>query len=78
MVELGSVEEVAWDLCVSSERRELVFVLPQTPELVCIGEVRSTGVVPSKLSSREVFPQFTGSLWVLLETASVCLSNLLV
>lgn len=30
-----------------------MFVLPQTPELVCIGEVRSTGVVPSKLSSRE-------------------------
>lgn len=49
------VEEAAWDLSVSSERREgaCVFVLLHTPVLVCLGEVRSTDVVPSKLSSWE-------------------------
>lgn len=30
-----------------------MFVLLQALGLVCLGEVQSTGVVPSKLSSRE-------------------------
>lgn len=53
-----------------------MFVLLQTPGLVCLGEVRSTGVVPPQsFLPGKVFPPCTGSLWVPLEMASISVTR---